>query len=278
MAVRRLHFAGEMRLSPANAAFSLPAILDLLMHARPLCIQKALEKSVIRVGQARIGRSAMKHVTSAGISPMAELFTISAPDLAALLCSRVCHDIISPVGAINNGLELLDEGGADEDAMKLIRQSAKNASARLQFARIAFGAAGSAGMMIDTGDAEAVAIAFLKNEKPELVWNGSRALLPKNKVKLLLNLILVANAAIPRGGKLVVTLENLETEPRFALSAAGPMLRVPPKFLELHSGHKPEEPIDAHSVQPYYTLLLAREANMTISIHATAEEIVLSAA
>ena len=55
------------------------------------------------------------------------------------------------------------------------------------------------------------------------------------------------------------------------------MLRVPPKFLELHSGHKPEEPIDAHSVQPYYTLLLAREAKMTISIHATAEEIVLSA-
>jgi histidine phosphotransferase ChpT len=208
---------------------------------------------------------------------MAELFTLSAPDLAALLCSRVCHDIISPVGAINNGLELLDEGGADEDAMKLIRQSARNASARLQFARIAFGAAGSAGMMIDTGDAEAVAIAFLKNEKPELIWNGPRALLPKNKVKLLLNLILVANAAIPRGGKLVVTLESPETEPRFSLSASGPMLRVPPKFLELHSGHKPEEPIDAHSVQPYYTLLLAREAGMTISIHATAEEIVLSA-
>ena len=56
------------------------------------------------------------------------------------------------------------------------------------------------------------------------------------------------------------------------------MLRVPPKFLELHSGNRPEEPIDAHSVQPYYTLLLAREADMTISIHATAEEIVLSAA
>ena len=56
------------------------------------------------------------------------------------------------------------------------------------------------------------------------------------------------------------------------------MLRVPPKFLELHSGNKPEEPIDAHSVQPYYTLLLARESGMTISIHASAEEIVLTAA
>lgn len=208
---------------------------------------------------------------------MAELFTLSAPDLAALLCSRVCHDIISPVGAINNGLELLDEGGADEDAMNLIRTSARNASARLQFARIAFGAAGSAGMLIDTGDAEAVAIAFLKNEKPELIWNGGRALLPKNKVKLLLNLILIANGAIPRGGKITVTLEDVETEPKFTLAASGPMVRVPPKFLEMHSGNKPEEAIDAHAVQPYYTLLLAREAAMTISIRATAEEIVLVA-
>lgn len=208
---------------------------------------------------------------------MAELMMLSAPDLAALLCSRVCHDIISPVGAINNGLELLDEGGADEDAMRLIRASARNASARLQFARIAFGAAGSAGMLIDTGDAESVAMAFLKNEKPEFTWTGGRALLPKNKVKLLLNLILVANAAIPRGGKLGVTLEDVDTAPKFTLAAAGPMLRVPPKFLELHSGQKPDEPIDAHSVQPYYTLLLAREAGMTISIHATPEEIRLTA-
>jgi histidine phosphotransferase ChpT len=209
---------------------------------------------------------------------MSDLFTLSAPDLAALLCSRVCHDIISPVGAINNGLELLDEGGSDEDAMKLIRTSARNASARLQFARIAFGAAGSAGMLIDTGDAESVTTAFLKNEKPELVWSGVRALLPKNKVKLLLNLVLVANAAIPRGGKITVKVDDVDTAPRFTLSSSGPMLRVPPKFLELHSGHKPEEAIDAHSVQPYYTLLLAREAGMAISIHATADEITLLAA
>ncbi|WP_292896927.1 MULTISPECIES: histidine phosphotransferase ChpT [unclassified Nitratireductor] len=208
---------------------------------------------------------------------MSEFFSLSATDLAALLCSRVCHDIISPVGAINNGLELLDEGGADEDAMALIRASAVNASARLQFARIAFGAAGSAGMQIDTGDAQAVATAFIANEKPELEWNGARALLPKNQVKLLLNLLLVANSAIPRGGKLRVYLEELETSPAFKIKAEGPMLRVPPKFLELHSGSKPEEPIDAHSVQFYYTLLLARDTGMTVNIRATADEIILSA-
>ncbi|EKF43653.1 hypothetical protein NA8A_06458 [Nitratireductor indicus C115] len=208
---------------------------------------------------------------------MSDLLSLSAPDLAALLCSRVCHDIISPVGAINNGLELLDEGGADEDAMNLIRASAVNASARLQFARIAFGAAGSAGMQIDTGDAQTVAAAFINNEKPELEWVGARALLPKNQVKLLLNLLLVANAAIPRGGKLHVSLENLDTAPSFTITAQGPMLRVPPKFLELHSGNKPEEAVDAHTVQFYYTLLLSRETGMKINIRATAEEIILSA-
>jgi len=203
---------------------------------------------------------------------------LSAADLGALLCSRICHDIISPVGAINNGLELLEEGGADEDAMNLIKASARNASARLQFARIAFGAAGSAGVQIDTGDAQNVANEFMKGEKAEFSWSGNRVLLPKNKVKLLLNLILIGNAAIPRGGSLSVAIENAEAEPRFVVTAKGPMLRVPPKFLELHSGKTPEDPIDAHSVQPYYTLLLAQEAGMTISIHATAEEIVFSAA
>ncbi len=209
---------------------------------------------------------------------MSELFSLPAADLAALLCSRVCHDIISPVGALNNGLELLDEGGADEDAMNLIRASARTASARLQFARIAFGAAGSAGMQIDTGDAEAVATAFFRNEKPNLEWAGGRALLPKNKVKLLLNLLLIASGAIPRGGRLRVELEDLETEPKFTLTATGPMVRVPPKFLEMHSGSRPEEPIDAHAIQPYYTLLLAREAGMTITIRATADEISLTVA
>jgi histidine phosphotransferase ChpT len=212
-----------------------------------------------------------------GPEGMSEFFSLTATDLAALLCSRVCHDVISPVGAINNGLELLDEGGADEDAMHLIRTSARNASARLQFARIAFGAAGSAGMQIDTGDAESVAQAFFKNEKPELEWKGERALLPKNAVKLILNLLLVSNGAIPRGGKLSVNLENLQDKPKITITANGPMVRVPAKFLEMHSGRKPEDAIDAHSVQPYYTLLMAREAGMEITIHANADEIVLSA-
>ncbi len=114
--------------------------------------------------------------------------TLSGVDLAALLCSRVCHDVISPVGAINNGLELLDEGGADADAMDLIRTSALNASVRLKFARLAFGASGSVGASIDTGEAEKAAKDFAAAEKKtEVTWSGPRAIVAKNRVKLLMN-------------------------------------------------------------------------------------------
>ena len=204
--------------------------------------------------------------------------TLSGPDLAALLCSRVCHDIISPVGAISNGLELLDEGGADEDAMDLIRSSALNASVRLKFARLAFGASGSIGASIDTGEAEKVVRDFVgADRKTEVTWTGPRAIIAKNKVKLLLNLFLVAYGAIPRGGQIDVTLEDVETTPKFRLVAKGRLCRVPPKFVEIHSGTI-EEAIDAHSIQPYYTVLLAKEAGMVLSAVASAEEVVFTAA
>ncbi|KAA3500581.1 MULTISPECIES: histidine phosphotransferase ChpT [Rhizobium/Agrobacterium group] len=203
--------------------------------------------------------------------------TLSGPDLAALLCSRVCHDVISPVGAINNGLELLDEGGTDDDALDLIRTSAVNASVRLKFARLAFGASGSAGASIDTGEAEKAAQDFAAAEKKaEVSWSGPRAIVPKNRVKLLLNLFLVAYGAIPRGGNVDVVLENPDGDARFEIAVKGRMMRVPAKFVEIYEGRL-EEAVDAHSVQPYYTLLLAEEANMTVEYKVHEDRIVFTA-
>ncbi|UXT58074.1 histidine phosphotransferase [Agrobacterium fabrum] len=203
--------------------------------------------------------------------------TLSGPDLAALLCSRVCHDVISPVGAINNGLELLDEGGTDDDALDLIRTSALNASVRLKFARLAFGASGSAGASIDTGEAEKAAQDFAAAEKKaEVSWSGPRAIVPKNRVKLLLNLFLVAYGAIPRGGNVDVLLENPDGDARFEIAVKGRMMRVPAKFVEIYEGRL-EEAVDAHSVQPYYTLLLAEEANMTVEYKVHDDRIVFTA-
>src|SRR5687767_11889069 len=132
---------------------------------------------------------------------------LEALDLAALLCSRVCHDLISPVGAIANGLEVMEEDKDEETrafAMDLIKKSARTASAKLQFCRLAFGAAGSAGAQIDSGDAEKVTRGLVEDEKTKISWNVPRVLLPKNRVKLLLNMVLVAGQAIPRGGSLVI--------------------------------------------------------------------------
>jgi histidine phosphotransferase ChpT len=106
------------------------------------------------------------------------VFALDSLDLAALLCSRVCHDVISPVGAIVNGLEVLeDEKDAEMRgfALDLIKKSARTASARLQFCRLAFGAAGSAGASIDTGDAEQVARGLIADERTKPRMAPARA-------------------------------------------------------------------------------------------------------
>src|SRR5271156_7235609 len=120
---------------------------------------------------------------------------LSALDLAALLCSRVCHDLISPVGAIVNGLEVMDEGEDEETktfALDLIKKSSRQASAKLQFCRLAFGAAGSAGAQIELGDAEKVARGLIEDGKITIAWNLPRELVPKNRAKLLLNMLMFA--------------------------------------------------------------------------------------
>ncbi|MGB7286835.1 MAG: histidine phosphotransferase family protein [Salaquimonas sp.] len=212
---------------------------------------------------------------------MPKLPEISAMDLGALLCSRVCHDIISPVGAISNGLELLDEDGTDaetkEIAMGLIRSSALNASSKLQFARIAFGAAGSAGADIDTGDAQSVAQGYFDTEKKTtLEWSGERALMPKNKVKFLLNMLLISLNAIPRGGVVSASFEDPNGTPRFKIVASGKNARVPPVFLDLLNGTF-EENLDAHAVQPLYTLKLAEAAGLAVSASLQGEDVVFTA-
>ena len=211
---------------------------------------------------------------------MKELPKLTGMDLAALLCSRVCHDVISPVGAIANGLELLEEDTDEETksiAMDLIKSSSKNASAKLQYARIAFGAAGSAGADIDTGDAESVANSYFDSErKTDLEWHGERALIPKNKVKLLLNLLLVSLGAIPRGGVVKSEISDPNGSVSFTITCTGKKARVPPLFLDLLNGTF-EEQLDAHAIQPLYTLQLARDAGMEVSVSLQGEDVVFSA-
>jgi histidine phosphotransferase ChpT len=205
---------------------------------------------------------------------------LEALDLAALLCSRVCHDLISPAGAIVNGLEVLEESKDEETktfALTLIKRSARTATARLQFCRIAFGAAGSMTAQVDTGDAEQVARGSIEDDKYKIAWNLPRALLPKNRVKLLLNMLVVGTLAIPRGGTLTLDPIGSGESMGFRLTAAGLNSRVPAAIPGLLSGEATAEPIDAHAIQPYYTGLLARACGLTATMAADGESIVIAA-
>src|SRR4051812_12824047 len=157
-------------------------------------------------------------------------------DLASLLCSRLCHDLMSPVGALNNGIELLsDETDPDmrEKCLELLADSARASANKLKFFRLAFGAAGGFGEEIDTHEAEAALEGLFGAERRiELGWVVSDNKLPKDAVKLLLNIALLAGDALVRGGRLDVGAERRNGEIELAVRAEGPRILLDPALRE----------------------------------------------
>jgi histidine phosphotransferase ChpT len=209
-------------------------------------------------------------------APVPGPIAIGALDLAALLCSRVCHDLISPVGAIINGLEVLEEDKDAETkafALELIKKSAHQASAKLQFCRLAFGAAGSADAQIELGDAEKAARGLIEDGKTTIAWNLPRELVAKNRAKLVLNMLMVAVAAIPRGGTLAVDPAGAG----FRVAASGLNARLASVAADLLGGGGPAQTVDAHAIQPIYTGILAQDCGLTLSAAAEGEAVVVTA-
>ena len=157
---------------------------------------------------------------------------MNAVDLASLLCSRLCHDLMSPVGALNNGIELLaDETDPDmrEKCLELLADSARASANKLKFFRLAFGAGGGFGAMIETGEAQtALAGLYGPERRIELSWMVAEPKLPKDAVKLLLNLAMLAGDALVRGGQLAVGAEKSGDHLELAIRAEGPRVLLDP--------------------------------------------------
>ena len=157
-------------------------------------------------------------------------------DFASLLCSRLCHDLMSPVGALNNGIELLaDETDPElrEKCLELLADSARASANKLKFFRLAFGAAGGFGEEIDTREAEvALEGLFGAERRIELGWVVSDEKLPKDAVKLLLNLAMLAGDALVRGGRLDVGAETQGEQIELAVRAEGPRILLDPALRE----------------------------------------------
>jgi histidine phosphotransferase ChpT len=210
---------------------------------------------------------------------MVDIIELKATDLAAMLCSRVCHDLINPVGAIGNGLEVLTDPAQTEMApfaRDLISNAAKQARAKLEFARLAYGASSTAGTEFDTRECERVARLLFEIEKAELDWQVPLILLPKHKAKLLMNMLLIGAGAVPRGGYVRVAVEGPAGEERFRITAKGTKTLVPSGAADLLSG-APTDGVDARGIQPFYTGVLGRMTGMALAIGIENEEFVFTA-
>ena len=161
---------------------------------------------------------------------------MNAIDLASLLCSRLCHDLLSPVGALNNGIELLaDEQDPDmrERCLELLAESARASANKLKFFRLAFGAGGGFGDEVETREAKSALEGIYGPEKRiELGWMVAGDQLPKGAVKLLLNLAMIAGDALVRGGRLDVGAERGDDSIELVIRAEGPRVLVDPKLRE----------------------------------------------
>jgi histidine phosphotransferase ChpT len=160
--------------------------------------------------------------------------TMDAVDFASLLCSRLCHDLLSPVGAMNNGLELLaDENDPDMRAqvMTLLADSASSSANKLKFFRLAFGAAGGFDAQIDANEAKvAIEGLFCGSGKITLGWGVTPPTLGKPAIKVLLNLALIAGDALVRGGQLDVGAEINGTVTEIVVKAEGPRVILDPEI------------------------------------------------
>ena len=203
----------------------------------------------------------------------------SSTDLAALLCSRLCHDLLSPVGALNNGLELMaDEQDPEmrEKCLDLLNESARASANKLKFFRLAFGAAGGFGDMIDTLEAKlALEGLFAAEGKVELGWIVEGDELPKGAVKLLLNLALIAGDALVRGGRLDVGAEKGPSGLELVIRAEGPRILLDPALRETIVSGSAGGTVEPRAAGAWLAHGLAAEAGSQIRLSDPADEVLL---
>jgi len=204
---------------------------------------------------------------------------MNAVDLASLLCSRLCHDLMSPVGALNNGIELLaDETDPDmrEKCLELLADSARASANKLKFFRLAFGAAGGFGESVDTHEAQVALEGLFGPERQiELGWVVSDGKLPKGAVKLLLNLALLAGDALVRGGRLDVGAETRDGEIELAVRAEGQRILLDPVLRETLANGVSGGTIEPRAAGAWLAHSLANEAGGSIKLSDPSSDVLM---
>lgn len=190
-------------------------------------------------------------------------------EMASLLSSRLCHDLVSPVGAVTNGLEVLeDEDDAEmrEMAFRLIRESAERAANKLQFARLAYGAAGGPGADIDLGEARKICTQILGDHKVALDWQCDLAAVDRLIAKLFVNLVYLCAESLPRGGTVTAQLSAQGASAEIIVKGEGAMLTPAEGTAQVLSGESELNGLSPRAAQAYYTGLVARCLNTKVDM------------
>ncbi|CAN5302173.1 histidine phosphotransferase family protein [soil metagenome] len=205
--------------------------------------------------------------------------TISPVDFASLLCSRLCHDLLSPVGALNNGLELLaDEHDPEmrQRCLELLSESAKASANKLKFFRLAFGAAGGFGETIDTREARAaIEGLFGANHRVNLGWLIEDPTLPKGGIKVLLNLALLAGDALIRGGQLDIGAEYHDGQVEIVVRAEGPRIILDAELRQALLGETGDAVVTPRAAAAYLVHALVSEGGGTMQVSEAGEPVLL---
>ena len=203
----------------------------------------------------------------------------SATDLAALLCSRLCHDMLSPVGALSNGLELLaDEKDPEmrKRCVELLEQSAKISTDKLKFFRLAYGAAGGFGDEVPSDEPrDLIAGLIAANERVQLEWGVTHATLPKPAVKVLLNLSAIAIDALIRGGTLSIGAERREGATEIAVRAAGQRVAFDANIGKALEGSLAADELSGRTAPAHMIRLLAEELGGGVQYALSCEALVM---
>jgi len=204
---------------------------------------------------------------------------VNAVDLASLLCSRLCHDLMSPVGALNNGIELLaDEQDPEmrEKCLELLADSARASANKLKFFRLAFGAGGGFAEEIDTLEAQsALEGVFGPERRIELGWMVAGDKLPKGAAKLLLNLALLAGDALVRGGRLDVGAERRDGAIELVIRADGPRILLDPSLRETLLSGSTGGTVEPRAAGAWLAHSLAAEAGGSIQLSDPASDVLM---
>ena len=202
---------------------------------------------------------------------------IMATDLASLISSRICHDLISPIGALNTAIEVLDDTRSEEmheDALKLIKLAATQASAKLSYLRIALGTNSSSKGVMDLKKLKDLTENMFNTDKHRFCWVSNELKLETNIVRILLNILILATQSVPRGGQITIKIEEKSNQINLVISATGIKSKLDKQTENALKGNMHSEELDGRVIQPFFTGMLIGDLNGQIKVLETDENVI----